>query len=107
MLATGVAGAAGASAPADSFGPGPGGASAPAGNFGPGPGGASAPAYNFGPGPGGVIAPAFFFGPGPGGAMAPAGPAPALPGRCRGRPRAPADLGPNRNSISFIFVQLI
>ena len=62
MLATGVAGAAGASAPA--------------GNFGPGPGGASAPAYNFGPGPGGAMAPAFFFGPGPGGAMAPAGPAP-------------------------------
>ena len=59
VLATGVAGAAGASAPADSFGPGPGGASAPAGNFGPGPGGASAPADNFGPGPG------IFFGPGP------------------------------------------
>ena len=57
VLATGVAGAAGASAPA--------------GNFGPGPGGASAPADNFGPGPGGAMAPAFIFGPGPGGAMAP------------------------------------
>ena len=30
------------------------------------------------------------FGPGPGGAI---GPAPGLPGRCRGRPRAPADAG--------------
>ena len=58
MLATGVAGATGASAPADSFGPGPGGARAPAGNLGPGPGGASAPADNFGPGPGGAMAPA-------------------------------------------------
>ena len=52
VLATGVAGTVGASAPADSFGPGPGGASAPGENFGPGPGGASAPADNFGPGPG-------------------------------------------------------
>ena len=37
VLAVGVAGAAGASAPAGNFGPGPGGASAPADNFGPGP----------------------------------------------------------------------
>ena len=80
MLATGVAGAAGASAPADSFGPGPGGAIAPAGNFGTGPGGASAPADNFGPGPGGAMAPGFFFGPGPGFAEAMPGPAPG-PGR--------------------------
>ena len=66
VLATGVAGAAGASAPA--------------GNFGPGPGGASAPADNFGPGPGGATGPAFFFGPGPGFAGAMPGPAPG-PGR--------------------------
>ena len=44
VLAIGVAGAAGASAPAGNFGPGPGGASAPAEIFGPGPGGAIAPA---------------------------------------------------------------
>ena len=44
VLATGVAGAAGASAPADSFGPGPG------WKFWPRPRGASAPADNFGPG---------------------------------------------------------
>ena len=57
VLATGVAGA---SVPADSFGPGP--------------GGAMAPAFFFGPGPG------IFFGPGPGFAGAMPGPAPG-PGR--------------------------
>ena len=77
----------------ENFGPGPGGASAPAEIFGPGPGGAMAPARISGPGPGGAMAPGEFFGPGPGGAMAPPGPAPALPGRRRGRPRAPADPG--------------
>ena len=95
-----LAGAAGAMPRLQTFGPGPGGASAPAEIFGPGPGGAIAPATNSGPGPGGAIAPGNFFGPGPGGAMAPPWPAPALPGRRRGRPRAPADTALNTTTAT-------